>query len=106
MIRLEGRDLCLQPHICEVAIIFCLILVEFSTMEDANMFATITPEKVGENLKRLIKESEYRTQERFAEEAFVDVRTVRRWVQKGIDSISTIAMVADILDVDVKALLF
>ena len=70
------------------------------------MFATISPEKVGENLKRLIKESEYRTQERFAEEAFVDVRTVRRWVQNGIDSISTVAMVADILDVDAKALLF
>ena len=66
------------------------------------MFATISPEKVGENLKRLIKESEYRTQERFAEEAFVDVRTVRRWVQNGIDSISTVAMVADILDVDRK----
>ena len=69
-------------------------------------FATISPEKIGENLKRLIKESEYRTQERFAEEAFVDVRTVRRWVKNGIDSISTVAMVADILDVDVKALLF
>ena len=66
------------------------------------MFATISPEKIGENLKRLIKESEYRTQERFAEEAFVDVRTVRRWVQNGIDSISTVAMVADILDVDRK----
>ena len=69
------------------------------------MFATISPEKIGENLKRLIKESNC-TQERFAEKAFVDVRTVRRWVQNGIDSISTVAMVADILDVDVRALLF
>ena len=90
---------------CEVAIIFYLILVNF-TKEGANMFATISPEKVGENLKRLIKESECHTQESFAEKAFVDVRTVRRWVKNGIDSISTVAMVADILDVDVKALLF
>ena len=70
------------------------------------MFATITPEKIGENLKRLIKESEYRTQERFAEAAFVDARTVRRWIQNGVDSISTVAMIADVLEVDVKALLF
>ena len=104
MIRLEGRDLCLQPHLCEVAIIFCLILVEFSTMEGANMFATISPEKVGENLKRLIKESKYRTQEAFAEAVGADVRTVRRWVQK-LDSISTVVYIAGVLDVDVMALL-
>ena len=106
MIRLEGRDLCLQPHACEVAIIFCLILVEFSTMEGANMFATISPEKIGENLKRLIKESEYRTQERFAEAVNADPRTVRRWLKDGIDNISTVALVAKVLDVDVRALLF
>ena len=70
------------------------------------MFATITPEKVGENLKRLIKESEYRTQERFAEAVFAEPRTVRRWLKNGIDSISTVAMIAEVLDVDVKALLF
>ena len=68
------------------------------------MFATISPENIGENLKRLIKESEYRTQERFAEEAFVDVRTVRRWVQK-LDSISTVVYIAGVLDVDVMDLL-
>ena len=70
------------------------------------MFAQMTPEKIGTNLKRLIKESKYRTQERFADAAFVDVRTVRRWIQNGIDSITTVAMVADVLGVDVKALLF
>ena len=69
------------------------------------MFATISPEKIVEILKRLIKESNC-TQEQFAEKAFVDVRTVRRWIQNGIDSISTIAMIAEILDVDVQALLF
>lgn len=104
MIRLEGRDLCLQPHACEVAIIFCLILVEFSTMEGANMFATLTPERIGNNLKHLIKESEYRTQEAFAEAVGADVRTVRRWIQK-LDSISTVVYIAGVLDVDVMALL-
>ena len=70
------------------------------------MFAQMTPEKIGTNLKRLIKESKYRTPERFADAAFVDVRTVRRCIQNGIDSITTVAMVADVLGVDVKALLF
>lgn len=69
------------------------------------MFATLTPERIGGNLKRLIKESEYRTQERFAEAAYVDVRTVRRWLQRGIDSITTVVTIAQVLDVDVMALL-
>lgn len=83
-----------------------LILVKFTEKEVAAMNATLCPERVGDNLKRLIKESQYRTQERFAEAAFVDVRTVRRWMQHGIDSIATVAMLADLLDVDVMALLF
>lgn len=51
------------------------------------MFAKMTPEKIGSNLKRLIKESKYRTQEEFAYAAGADARAVRRWVQK-LDSIS------------------
>ena len=70
------------------------------------MLATTSPKIVGENLKRLIKESEYRTQERFAEAVFADVTTVRRWLRNGIDEISTVLMVADVLGVDVTALLF
>ena len=70
------------------------------------MLATTSPKIVGENLKRLIKESEYRTQERFAEAVFTDVTPVRRWLKNGIDEISTVLTVADVLGVDVTALLF
>jgi len=68
------------------------------------MFTNLTPEKIGNNLKRLIKESKYRTQEEFAYEAGADVRTVRRWAQR-LDSISTIVHIAYVLDVDVISLL-
>ena len=61
---------------------------------------------VGNNLKRLIKESEYRTQERFTEAIWVDPRTVGRWVQGGVDDIKSINDIARVLDVDVRALLF
>lgn len=68
------------------------------------MFADLSPERIGGNLKRLIKESEFRTQEEFALAVGADVRTVRRWVQK-LDSISTIVHIAKVLQVDVTALL-
>jgi transcriptional regulator with XRE-family HTH domain len=68
------------------------------------MFTNLTPEKIGDNLKHLIRESKYRTQEEFACAAGADVRTVRRWVQK-LDSISTIVHIAKVLQVDVTALL-
>ena len=68
------------------------------------MFAKLTPEKIGSNLKRLIKESEYGTQEKFAEACGADPRTVRRWVQR-LDSIENISYLADTLHVDVMALL-
>ena len=70
------------------------------------MLAELKPsEKVGLNLKRLIKESG-RTQESFAVKANIDERTLRRWLQKGINSISSISKVAEVLGVDVEALLF
>ena len=68
------------------------------------MFTNLTPEKIGDNLKHLIKESKYRTQEEFAYAAGADVRTVRRWVKR-LDSFSTMQHVAKVLDVDAKALL-
>ena len=68
------------------------------------MFADLSPERIGGNLKRLIKESEFRTQEEFANAIGADVRTVRRWVQR-LDSISTIVQIAKVLQVDVMALL-
>lgn len=68
------------------------------------MLATMSPETIGNNFKRLIKESRFGTQEKFAEVAGCDVRTVRRWSRR-MDSISNITYVAAILDVDVMALL-
>ena len=44
----------------------------------------------GANLKRLIKESKYRTQEEFAFEFCTDVRTVGRWINRGIKNLDTI----------------
>ena len=69
------------------------------------MHATISSQRVGKNLKRLIKESKYRTQENFADAAYADVRTVRRWIQHGVDSITKVNELAQVLDVDVMALL-
>ena len=91
----------------------CTVSVSFTTLTASSgvniqgallMSTTLTPERIGSNLKHLIKESEYRTQEAFAEAVGADVRTVRRWVQK-LDSISTVLYIAGVLDVDVMALL-
>ena len=60
---------------------------------------------VGENLKRLIKESKYGTQENFAYEFGADVRTVGRWINKGIDKLSLVSQIADFFNVDVFAIL-
>lgn len=60
---------------------------------------------VGVNLKRLIKESKYGTQEKFAFEFGTDVRTVGRWINHGIDKLSTIIQIARFFDVDVFAIL-
>ena len=70
------------------------------------MLSTLSSERIGTNLKRLIKESKYRTQEAFAEACYTDARVVRRWIKDGIKNIDTIAFVAKTLDVDVMALLF
>ena len=63
-------------------------------------------QKAGKNLKNLIKESEYKTQERFAVEGIgVDPVTVRRWIAYGIKDINTIQEIADIFGVDFMELL-
>ncbi len=71
------------------------------------MAQKLTPaERVGKNLKNLIKESKYKTQERFAIEAmFVDPVTVRRWIAHGVKDVNTIQEIADIFDVDFMELL-
>ena len=48
----------------------------------------------GANLKRLIKNSKYKTQEEFAFEFGTDVRTVGRWIRGGINSLATIQQIA------------
>ena len=57
----------------------------------------------GANLKRLIKNSKYKTQEEFAFEFCTDVRTVGRWVNKGIKNLDTIQQIAAFFDIDTRA---
>ena len=60
---------------------------------------------VGANLKRLIKESVYRTQAIFAQEYGVDERTVRRWVSRGIEKVYIIDEIADFFKIARMSLL-
>ncbi len=63
-------------------------------------------EIVGKNLKKLIKQSKYRTQEKFALEGMhVDPVTVRRWISKGVKDIDTIEEISNVLEIDFKELL-
>ena len=58
----------------------------------------------GANLKRLIKNSKYKTQEEFAFKFCTDVRTVGRWVNKGIKYLDTIQQIAAFFGVDALTL--
>lgn len=63
-------------------------------------------ERVGKNLKNLIKKSVYKTQDEFAINAMmVDPSTVRRWIAHGIRDINLIEEIADVLDIDFMELL-
>ena len=59
----------------------------------------------GANLKRLIKESKYRTQERFAEAYNTDARCIRRWISGGITKTDQLQEFADFFGVSVFELL-
>ncbi len=62
-------------------------------------------EKIGKNIKRLIKESKYKTQDKFASEGMnVDPVTVRRWIAKGIRDINTIYEISKVLEVEFSEL--
>lgn len=63
------------------------------------------PVKVGQNLKKLISESKFRTQVNFADVMGCDDSTVRRWIKHGIDSLTTLGQIADVLEIDLKELL-
>ena len=60
---------------------------------------------VGANLKRAIKESKWKTQEKFSEAFGAEVRTVGRWCNQGVDKLSLVQQIADFLEIDVFALL-
>ena len=58
-------------------------------------------------LKRYIRaDSNIRTQEKFAELMNVNVRTVKRWVKEGVDSLTTVKNIADLLGISDIDLLF
>ncbi len=59
---------------------------------------------VGANLKRLIKQSKYRTQENFAYESGIDLRRLNRWLNGSISNIEDICYLADILEIDFRSL--
>lgn len=59
----------------------------------------------GAKLKQLIKQSKYKTQEEFAFEFGADVRTIGRWINRGIDSLSTIQKIADFFGIAVSDIL-
>ena len=60
---------------------------------------------VGANLKRLIKESDCKTQEEFAYRFGTSPRNVGRWINEGIKNLDIIQQIATFFDVDVLALL-
>ena len=61
--------------------------------------------KTGQILKRLIKQSPYRTQTNFADAANVDPTTVRRWIAHGIRNITLIEEVANLFGMNAKEFL-
>ena len=59
----------------------------------------------GENLKRLIKQTRYKTQEEFAFAFGAETRTLSRWLNQGIKDIDTLEQLANFISVNVVDLL-
>ena len=59
----------------------------------------------GENVKRSIRHSRFGTQAEFAYALGVDERTVGRWCNEGLDSLTALEQAAALLGVSVKDLL-
>lgn len=60
----------------------------------------------GDNLKCLIRKStKYHSQDDFAFDFGVEIRTLSRWLNQGIKNIDTIKELADFLSVDILELL-
>ena len=56
---------------------------------------------VGMNLKRIIRQSRYRTQEEFSYVFGTPLRNVSRWVNQGVKSINVAQEIANVLELDV-----
>ena len=67
---------------------------------------TIDHKKIGSNIKRLIKESHFKTQANFALACGKGIRTVGHWVQDGVDNTKIINLIVETLKVDVMDILF
>ena len=62
--------------------------------------------KVGQNLKKAISNSKFKTQVSFAENGMgQDPATIRRWIKHGVNNISTLMYIADVLEIDFMELL-
>ena len=62
--------------------------------------------KVGQNLKKFISESKYKTQVSFALDGMhQDPSVIRRWIKHGVNSLSTIMYIAKVLEIDFMELL-
>ena len=59
---------------------------------------------VGENLKKEIRKSRYRTQENFAFEFGAETRTVNRWLNEGLRDVDTAEEIAEFLEIETLGL--
>lgn len=70
-------------------------------MADTNMRMAI----IGQNLKKSIKESPFKTQEAFAAALNCDPSTVRRYIKHGVNSVATLLYMAELLQIAPEKLL-
>lgn len=62
--------------------------------------------KVGQNLKKFISESKYKTQVNFALYGMgQDPSVIRRWIKHGVNSLTTIIYISQVLEIDFRKLL-
>lgn len=62
--------------------------------------------KVGQNLKKAISNSKFKTQVKFANDGMgQDPATIRRWIKHGVNSLTTLMYIAEILEIDFMELL-
>ncbi|XMB66637.1 helix-turn-helix transcriptional regulator [Mycoplasmatota bacterium zrk1] len=63
------------------------------------------PKMIGSKIKELLSSCQM-TQEQFAEEFYIDPRTIRRWIKEGINKLDVLSDIARFFEVDVKDILF